>query len=347
MVFPKLAFYSFRVFTLSNILLFVQSTKVQDSDLCQQSESILEAALLQRGTGSTKIRFQSEAEVDAESVAETLPFCNYCGKPIEDGGMTIPRIIHQSWKDAAVPTELQEWHKSWSENGLSDWKHFFWTDAKIEELLLSYPWFKETYFSLPEKIMRIDVARAMMLHMYGGVYADMDVGVLKDPSALFKGTGLTFFLAPDAVYEATSTVEMALMGSPRGHPFWISYMKYVQGQQRSMVKTRNLYDVFDVTGPRALSHVLAQYMQPGSASDIKIFPSRYWYPFWLRGNSTQAEIDALSCWTTDICRKKYPEAYMVHHFAHSWGTQQKADIRNFAKKHPVAASMLQIPCSCP
>ncbi len=39
-----------------------------------------------------------------------------------------------------------------------------------------YPWFLPTYLSYPYTIQRVDVLRYFILHHYGGIYIDLDMG---------------------------------------------------------------------------------------------------------------------------------------------------------------------------
>lgn len=42
-----------------------------------------------------------------------------------------------------------------------------------------YPWFLSTYNSYPYNIQRVDAVRYFILHHFGGIYLDLDVGCLK------------------------------------------------------------------------------------------------------------------------------------------------------------------------
>ena len=67
----------------------------------------------------------------------------------------------------------------------------------------------------PMKILRIDAARAFVLHAYGGIYADMDfypyqkVNLPADGKALLVESGAL-----------NEVVQNSFMASKAGHPFW-------------------------------------------------------------------------------------------------------------------------------
>ncbi|KAJ3070824.1 hypothetical protein HK102_006575 [Quaeritorhiza haematococci] len=90
-------------------------------------------------------------------------------------GNTIPHIIHQSWKTRELPSKFLRWSDTWKENHPT-WKHILWTDNENRLLVERYyPWFLPHYDALPKHIMRVDAARILYMHRYGGVYVDLDV----------------------------------------------------------------------------------------------------------------------------------------------------------------------------
>ncbi|EJD01229.1 uncharacterized protein FOMMEDRAFT_110885 [Fomitiporia mediterranea MF3/22] len=88
----------------------------------------------------------------------------------------IPRIIHQTWKSETLP---DRW-KSISEECramMPDYDYKLWTDADSREFIAKeYPWFLDTFDAYPYPIQRADAIRYFVLHFYGGVYLDLDVG---------------------------------------------------------------------------------------------------------------------------------------------------------------------------
>ena len=55
-----------------------------------------------------------------------------------------------------------------------------------------YPWFLKTYTSYPYDIQRVDAVRYFILHKYGGIYIDLDVGCNQKLEFMRKGD----FIAP-------------------------------------------------------------------------------------------------------------------------------------------------------
>ncbi|KAJ3127056.1 hypothetical protein HK098_006853 [Nowakowskiella sp. JEL0407] len=92
---------------------------------------------------------------------------------------SIPKIIHQSWKNEHLPAKFEEWASSWKQQN-PEYQYTLWTDAQNRNLVVNhFPWFLETYDTLPKPISKADAVRYMYLYKYGGVYADLDVEALK------------------------------------------------------------------------------------------------------------------------------------------------------------------------
>jgi len=113
------------------------------------------------------------------------PVCVACARP---GNATchsrIPRIIHQSYKTAELPTRWANTPALWRMHH-PDFEYRFWSDFENRELIrIHYPWMLETYDSYPFPIQRADAARYFVILMYGGVYADLDIRPLRDISEL-------------------------------------------------------------------------------------------------------------------------------------------------------------------
>ena len=63
---------------------------------------------------------------------------------------------------------------------MSDYTFKFWTDEMNLQLVKeSYPSLLETYIGYEYPIQRADSIRYMILHKFGGVYLDLDIGCLK------------------------------------------------------------------------------------------------------------------------------------------------------------------------
>ena len=89
----------------------------------------------------------------------------------------VPWRLHQTWKDAWPPKHLfsPRWRLS-MQAANPGWAHRLWTDAENRALVAArYPWLLAAYDGYPSDIQRADVARYVVVHAHGGVYADLDI----------------------------------------------------------------------------------------------------------------------------------------------------------------------------
>ena len=88
--------------------------------------------------------------------------------------MTIPKIIHQTYKNHNLPetykmcqTEIKRLHP--------DFEYRFYTDHDMDRLMKTeFPEYYEKFNELPRMIMKIDMFRYFLMYKYGGLYTDMD-----------------------------------------------------------------------------------------------------------------------------------------------------------------------------
>ncbi len=86
----------------------------------------------------------------------------------------IPPILHQTWKNDDVPKQFLGWIESWSRHN-PGWTRMFWNDRTLIEFVGEhYPDFLPTFCSYKQVILRADAGRYLLLHHFGGVYADLD-----------------------------------------------------------------------------------------------------------------------------------------------------------------------------
>ena len=89
-------------------------------------------------------------------------------RPLNSSAIGIPKIFHQSWKSAELPTKFKRWSNSCRAKH-PDWEWVLWTDEDNYQLVRTYfPWLEETYATLPGPIYKADVARNLYMYMFGG-----------------------------------------------------------------------------------------------------------------------------------------------------------------------------------
>lgn len=90
----------------------------------------------------------------------------------------VPRLVHQTWKDAHVPAKWLQSHRSWqaSYGEVQPLTVVLWSDVALRDFLdRFFPWFIPRYDGYGANIQRVDAVRYFILYAVGGVYADLDV----------------------------------------------------------------------------------------------------------------------------------------------------------------------------
>ncbi|KAL4884181.1 hypothetical protein BJY04DRAFT_206027 [Aspergillus karnatakaensis] len=190
----------------------------------------------------------------SESLSATeIPASTLLARPISNDRTTIPKIIHQTWFPAGtnMSASAKEWVNT-IKRFHPEWEYVLWDDESNEELVRRYfPWFLETYRSLPKEINRADMARNFYMFLFGGMYADVDTESLRPVDSLFVAHDvalnsheaiLSSFSPPAAKMQRAFMGRMAhtldpeglgaipngWMASPPGHPFFLLPVLAVQ-----------------------------------------------------------------------------------------------------------------------
>ena len=215
--------------------------------------------------------------------------------------ITIPRIIHQTWKNESLPRSLKRFQKTWREHH-RDWEYRLWTDADNRVFLQAhYEWFMPVYETYPEKIMQVDAVRYFILHHFGGVYADLDLECLRSIDSLLEDKQLILgceppqHLAEHGVAEGGRILCNAFMASVPDHPFWEHVMQVLPARSDEV-------SPLSATGPFFLTKAYEAY---ADKQKISIESHEVLYP--LGKGATARRSQRLPM-----------QAYTVHHWSGSW-----------------------------
>lgn len=178
-----------------------------------------------------------------------------------------------------------------------------WTDSSSRDFLAEYyPWFYDTFNSYTYPIQRADAIRYFVLHHYGGVYLDLDVGCLRplDPLLVYP------VILPKTIPVGVSN---DLMFAEKGHPFMAQTIHNLVTFDHSWVL--NYPTVMFSTGPMFLSAQFGLYTSshpppPGGHSDVRILPKP------MYGKNAKF-IEA-------------PHAFFAHYYGSSWHSDDAAFI---------------------
>jgi mannosyltransferase OCH1-like enzyme len=95
----------------------------------------------------------------------------------------------------------------------SDSELKLWTDETARDFIANnYPWFLDTFDGYAYAIQRADAIRYFVLHYYGGVYLDLDVGCRRSLNPLLYMA----IVLPETIPVGVSN---DIMLAERGHPF--------------------------------------------------------------------------------------------------------------------------------
>ena len=205
--------------------------------------------------------------------------------------MNIPRKLHQIWYQGSANI---------SDNGKicqntvkkinNDWDYILWDEAAINNLVeKDYAWFKPYFNQDTNMIQKIDLAKYLILHKYGGIYVDMDFIAMENFNKLLEKI-VTEDL--NSVYECQypniilteeyplssqfpKTYSNAIMISSENHPFWLTLFNYFINNKNYNNKDSDQI-VYKRTGPDFLFNVVKRNIK--YFNDILILTHEYLCP---------------------------------------------------------------------
>ena len=178
----------------------------------------------------------------------------------------IPRKIHQTWSDP-VYTGEHGTPESWRMHN-PGWEYRLWTDSDLEAFVAgTYPEFLELYLGYPNIVQRADLGRYLLLHHFGGVYADVDTDCLASLDVLAGEDRVVFCEEPGRHWDQARVVGLdrlyfnGTIASPAGHPFWPHLLDIVRRCRHAAEK-----DVIGSTGPLVLTGAIGSWPDRSSLS---------------------------------------------------------------------------------
>ena len=245
----------------------------------------------------------------------------------------IPRILHQTWITPDIPEAFVKWITTWKTNHPT-WDYTFWSDDTMRRLAaVSRPTLLPTYDSYGAGIQRADAGKILMLYVFGGVYADLDMESLRPMDEFLAKHDC--FLSQEPMIHSVLLHHLerplpsnAIMGCRPNHTFF----EFVLDSLENVRKGAD--DPVRTTGPLFLYEVLQKYNQLNIsktnpvylASEEELMPSF---------DPIQALLFKGTCENTSFmndaqrneCEKHIAAkwdnlpssaSYTNHHWSHSW-----------------------------
>lgn len=151
-----------------------------------------------------------------------------------------------------------------------DWDYRLWLDQDLENFLAKdYPDLLELYLSFPTNVQRADLARYLLLHRFGGIYADMDTDCLASLDPLINEDRIVLCEEPKIHEKHASNFGLnrfifnGTMASPSGHPFWMHVVRTILRNRNSMHK-----NVLISTGPVLLTAAVQSWADQARGIEV-------------------------------------------------------------------------------
>ena len=166
----------------------------------------------------------------------------------------IPKIIHQTWRSAPIPTHWRACHQTWKTHH-PDYMHVMHSDADNECLVRTrYPRWLDLYRSLRYSVQRLDLIRYMYLHHSGGVYADMDLECVRPLGALLDMQSGVLSLEPSVnAIGVPFLVATYFLAFEKDSPFLLQVLETILDQHPYPYTGHKVHDVLASTGPLKLT----------------------------------------------------------------------------------------------
>lgn len=196
------------------------------------------------------------------------------------------RIIHQVWfgtipnRRAAKKTyeKLKKYRESWIVKNPT-WLRIEWDKDMCKNLVRSfYPEHIELFEKYPYEIQRCDAIRYLILHRYGGWYADMDYYCNRplDEAMVEYKNDIYLVQTPNMNLVNNDYVSNSLMYSYSDNPFWKQLMIEMEKNNFYPYYYGKHIIVMYTTGPGILNRVYSKYKY---RYRVKSLPFKYFHPY--------------------------------------------------------------------
>ncbi len=210
--------------------------------------------------------------------------------------MTIPKIIHQTYKNHNLPetykmcqTEIKRLHP--------DFEYRFYTDVDMDRLMKTeFPEYYDKFNELSRMIMKIDMFRYFLMYKYGGLYADMDYLMFKSFDLLDKEV----VIPCNREDENNNPICLGncIFASIPNHPYWKLLMDTLFTIDRNKLPFNSLDDVLKSTGPHFIYNI---YNNFSNKFNITVPTKELFHPPTINTNDYIEKLKKTNCYGMHIC----------------------------------------------
>ena len=214
----------------------------------------------------------------------------------------IPKIIHHIWiGNKPFPKEFEEFYNKWRIM-YPEYNFIFWNDELVNASKLIDESISKHYYSECKIAFKSDLLRFKILEKYGGIYIDTDTEPLKKMGYEFLSND--FFSGIQKPYRQ---VAIGIMGSEPNNKLVKEYNTSVLDNIEFNIKQNGKLtdELWKITGPQFFDEICNNYKK---LNGYTFYESEYFYPYGWNELERRHENFKETC----------PDAYSVHHWAHSW-----------------------------
>ena len=206
----------------------------------------------------------------------------------------IPKVLHFCWFGNASPpplvnTCLESWREHMPEYKIMDWRDDDLPDVPYVKTALA----NKKYANV-SNYMRFHI-----LNQHGGIYLDTDIEAVKSFDGVLDNQ---MFVG----WQGNGQINNAVMGAVPGHPL-IKFGLDALPKRFGGVEKANLSSPFFITDILKVERSVqkADFNELVHASDVTVYPTRFFYPHWFGE-------------TLDRAKHVVPDTICIHHWAAMW-----------------------------